>query len=256
VSPTGASPVKKSLASFSLNFEPQYVTQILVLESNDPGNIHSITLFDETFTSTTVYKNLDFKTLNYTDKPVSYGLSNFVIPKTASKVTEITIRFFKYAKNPEIDAVGIFDGEKILKMSDLLSQYQTTTTLVTPFAEDPERVNFLYNLTGSNIAYQKSYTLAGTKDGVNLYYDLVGDDMILKIENTNLYNVSITLLPTYICRGGAGMTQTETTSPPQQVANVKGNTTITGDENIDLKFPACKKATDTVTFLWKVERYD
>jgi hypothetical protein len=254
-SPAGTIVIKKDLAYLSIAIEPQYVSQILILESNDPGNIYSVEIIDEAFHYTKLYRNSTAACLNYADNPVSYALSNFIIPKTSKKVTTINIRFNKWSKAPEIDAIGVSDGEKIITLADIIKKYQTDTSLVTPKVEDVTRVDFVYALDGVDHSKRvRDYILYGSKDGVNLYYEYSGDYMYMKAENTNSYEVSITMLPTYKCRSGAGMMTTETISAPQQTAYVKGSTTATGDEKTDLVFPACKKAVDDMTILWKVER--
>jgi OOP family OmpA-OmpF porin len=100
---------------------PQEAKQILILENNSCGNIVKVELLDEEGTGTPVY-----------EKPaspanVSYRLFTINIPERTKKIKTIKIKISgaNAKAEPQIDAVGIFDGDQKFTCQDIISKFNT-----------------------------------------------------------------------------------------------------------------------------------
>lgn len=138
---------KQKNAQLWVDFKtPQEVRQVFIIENNSCGNIVKVEMLDEEGTGTPIY-----------EKPAelvnaNYRLFTIVLPERSKKVKTIKLKISGMAakSEPQIDAIGIYDGDAKFNFDNLIKKYNTNSPAFTK-TEEASAANFEFSFDKKNI---------------------------------------------------------------------------------------------------------
>ena len=172
----------KNLRAFGtlvLEFNPQYVQQVVIVESNSPGKIQDVTLIDENEKRNKVYSG------SPTDLDVEHRVFTFNIPRSNARVKKVEINV-NTVNNPgwyQIDAVGLIDSSDPAliqaSMGGQVSKLEQTIAFATEKEPLSENINTSYeekkpiiSPDGKTLYFVRQFypgNNRGTKDPQDIY---------------------------------------------------------------------------------------
>lgn len=146
LSPRCATLNKQKSGALWLEYLPQNVTQIIVLENNVCGYVVRVELVDENNGSTVVYE----QPANQVGQ--SIRLLVISVPKVLEKIKKVKIKLSGSEKDSQLDAIGISADNEMWTMERLVKEYPNLSAIKVS-EESTFRVN--YNPGGGNVLNQK-----------------------------------------------------------------------------------------------------